>query len=412
MVSTAEVLRTLKAVNGNKSEAARRLGIYRGTVARIVYEANEQSPVVTSDELASPSSPDLPDLNAVPSVPADTLLPQDSVQADRERRRLRERLTTAEAKYESLLKEIEQADKRLDLALAISDAPPRSVVIEQTEPEQSEAAAIWQASDWHVGERVEPETCNYLNKFNPDIAEQRIKRFFQNGLKLVRKERREVPIKKLLLWLGGDLITGYIHEELQESNSMSPSEEVLFLDGLLRAGLKFLVEDGEFEQIAVLCNYGNHGRTSQKIRVSTGHKNSYEWLMYRNLARSYEGHPVVKFEVANGYFLYADVFGYTLRFSHGDAVKYQGGIGGVTIPLIRAIGRWNTQRRAYMDSIGHFHQRTPYAPWTGFQCNGSLIGFGPYSQRIGASPEAPMQNFQLLDSKRGATISAPILVGE
>jgi hypothetical protein len=40
--------------------------------------------------------------------------------------------------------------------------------------------------------------------------------------------------------------------------------------------------------------------------------------------------------------------------------------------------------------------------------NGSGIGFNAYAQRIGASPEEPMQGFCLLDKKYGLTIKTPI----
>lgn len=84
----------------------------------------------------------------------------------------------------------------------------------------------------------------------------------------------------------------------------------------------------------------------------------------------------------------------------------------MTIPLLKYIARIDQQRRCYMHSIGHYHTRIPYSSWYRFQGNSSLIGYNAYAQSIGASPEPPTQNFQLIDSKRGATIAAPILVEE
>jgi hypothetical protein len=56
--------------------------------------------------------------------------------------------------------------------------------------------------------------------------------------------------------------------------------------------------------------------------------------------------------------------------------------------------------------MGHFHQL--FQATKDCIVNGSGIGFNAYAQRIGASPEEPMQGFCLLDKKYGLTIKTPI----
>src|SRR5262249_8494702 len=163
-----------------------------------------------------------------------------------------------------------------------------------------------------------------------------------------------------------------------------PTEASLFAQDLITGGLKFLLENGDFKTIKIPCSYGNHGRTTQKKKIATGAKNSFEWLMYNNLARQFADEPRVEFQIADGYLTYVDVFGYLCRFHHGDAIGYQGGVGGVTIPLNKFIARANQQCVAALDSLGHFHQHLAYSYVNKFQINGSLIGFGPYAQWIGA----------------------------
>jgi hypothetical protein len=41
--------------------------------------------------------------------------------------------------------------------------------------------------------------------------------------------------------------------------------------------------------------------------------------------------------------------------------------------------------------------------------NGSLIGATAYGLKLGFSPERPQQLMRFIDSKRGFTISAPVL---
>lgn len=330
-----------------------------------------------------------------------------AIQEDRSVIALKIKSKNVDKKYNALLKEIELYEQRLDYAYAIKGkVSPVSITPSLRSP-RGEATAVALASDWHLGEVVNPETVNYLNAYNPEIAEKRAKNFFKNLLKLVETQRHSVDINTLVLWLGGDIITGYIHEELMESNSMSPIEECLFAQSLISGGIKFLLEEGRFKQIVVPCSYGNHGRTTPKKRISTGYKNSFEWGLYRTLEIYFENEPRVQFQVSKGYLNYVDVYGYSLRFHHGDNIGYQGGIGGLTIPLNKFIHRTNQQSVAYLDMIGHFHQLQHSSQ---FVVNGSLIGFGAYAQAIGASPERAQQAFLLVDSKRGRTVGAPIQV--
>ena len=86
-----------------------------------------------------------------------------------------------------------------------------------------------------------------------------------------------------------------------------------------------------------------------------------------------------------------------------------GGIGGLSVPLLKAVTRWDLAVRADYHHIGHFHT---YSDFGRVLVNGSLIGYGPFSQWIGASPEPPQQLTYMLDSKRGKCQVTPIWVGE
>jgi hypothetical protein len=103
-----------------------------------------------------------------------------------------------------------------------------------------------------------------------------------------------------------------------------------------------------------------------------------------------------------------DVFGVRLRFHHGDGIKYGGGVGGITIPVNKAIAQWNRAHYADLDIVGHYHQ---FFDGGNFIANGSVIGWSPYSLWIKASFEPPQQAFFLLDSKyRRKTVVAPIIL--
>lgn len=271
----------------------------------------------------------------------------------------------------------------------------------------SESTAVIMCSDLHFEETVDPDTIDGLNEYNPKIAQARLRKVFQNGLKLIEMSRSKSNIKKLILWLGGDFIAGYIHEELMEKNSMSPIDASIQVYKLLVSSIDFLVENGKLDEIVVVTSVGNHARTTDKIRISTSVENNYEWLIYNFLESHYEKSDVVKFKLSRSYFNYLEVYGYMLRFHHGNYIRYGGGVGGITVPLNKAIAQWNQAKPVYMDIFGHWHQRISTKNAI---CNGSIIGYGPYAMSIKAAFERPQQSFFLMHPRWGRTLEAPIFV--
>jgi hypothetical protein len=329
------------------------------------------------------------------------------VQAERKVRQLettcnglRKRLMTIEDDNESLRQQLE-----LFTSISSDQGEMRIEPASKKTAPDGEAVAIIQASDWHVGEFVHPEKVNYWNKYNPDIAEHSAKLFFERGLKLIKKEQKDVTIKKVLLHLGGDLMTGHIHEEMKEITAYSPNEEAQFAKYLMIGGIQYWLDN--IEEVFVVCSYGNHGRNNPEKKIASGAENSYEWALYHDIARHFEKNKRIKFLIPRGEWCYVDVDKYKLRFTHLDAVRYTGGVGGISIPLIKAIYNWNAAMKADMTFGGHFHQ-TLINDQVGFAVNNCLIGISPYGLRFGR-PTPATQNFRLLDLKRGFTKFAPII---
>ncbi len=346
-----------------------------------------------------------------------TIIPKEEKESEEEifRKKIREdiqkyqdvnKLKEAKAKYEFALRELDESNKRFDALISIKEPVDIHTIEPSIGENKHEAIPIILLSDWHFEERVDDYTINGMNHYNLEIAAARWLNCIQNSLKLVHKERHSSDIKQLILWLGGDFITGYIHEELEENNYLSPTEATRFAKEKIITAIKFYLEHGKFDKITIVCNYGNHGRVHKKPRISTGYKNSYEWMMYKDIEDYFAGNKKLEFHIPNGLFAYVNTFDNTLRFWHGDTIKYGGGIGGLTVPLIKSIHRMNQQIKADYNFMGHFHQF-----WEATRdciVNGSGIGFNAYAQVIGASPEKPIQGFRLLDSKYGMTTKLPI----
>jgi hypothetical protein len=309
-------------------------------------------------------------------------------------------------KYKYILAQYEESEKRFDALVNIKSDVGVHSINPSSASSVSEACPVIMLSDWHFEERVDADTINGLNEYNLDIAKIRWNKCIQNSLKLVQKERHTSEINDVIIWLGGDFITGYIHEELEESNYLSPTQATRFAKERIISALNFYNEYGKFNRITVVCNYGNHGRTNKKPRVSTGYKNSYEWMMYNDIADYFSTNSKFSFIIPNGLFAYVDLYDYSLRFWHGDTVSYGGGIGGLTVPLIKAITRYDQTIKADYNFMGHYHQL--FQATKNCIVNGSGIGFNAYAQRIGASNEQALQGFVIIDKVHGMTIKTPI----
>ena len=302
-----------------------------------------------------------------------------------------------------LMEIIEEQEKQVEVALALADevATVSSIPAIKT-GKGGEAVAFAIASDWHVEETVDPKNVNNLNAYDLGIAQKRIRTFFQKVVRLTEIQRAGTKIDTLVLALLGDLMTGYIHEELRETNGLSPTETVLWLQDELASGLAMLSPC--FGRIIIPCSFGNHGRNTIKPRHATGARNSYEWMLYQIMRKQF---PQYEWRIADGYHNYLEVDGRVIRFHHGDDLKYQGGVGGLTIPVEKAIGQWNKAIPAHLDVFGHWHQSQQNPKWIS---NASLIGHNAYAIAIKAGFEPPSQTFFLMDRKRGRTITAPIYV--
>lgn len=332
------------------------------------------------------------------------LTPEQQFELDMEKLRLSQKNKSVDKKYNVALKEITSLQNHLETVLSVKDSISTYEIKAGTKS-GGEAVAFAIASDWHVEENVKPETVNGSNEYNMSIAKRRAEKFFQHTLQLLQKEQQSVKIDTLVIALLGDFFSGNIHDELLASCEVGPQDAMMFAQNLIASGIQFLLDNSKLN-LVIPCSVGNHSRMTKKIHISDEHGMSLEWAMYNFLAIHFKGNKRVKFVLSRSYHTYLDVYGYKVRFHHGHAVNFGGGLGGLTIPMIKAINRWDNDQKAYLSVCGHFHQKMDGER---FIVNGSLIGDSPYGKRLGFTGR-PEQVFFLIDKKRGKTIVCPILV--
>jgi len=321
-------------------------------------------------------------------------------------KKLKTEVTQSKKQVQFLIDERDRLQKELAASLEIKKGIRPFSINHVVSKKDSEAVAVVLASDWHIEEEVKANTVNNLNSYTIAVAERRATEFFQNTLKLVQTQQHAVKIDTLVLALLGDVISSSIHDALLEINQLRPIEAIIMAENLIISGINYLLKNSKLNLI-IPCHVGNHTRMTKKVHIATEQGNSLETFMYHHMANHFKGNPRVKFIVSESYLSYLKIYDFTICFQHGHAIKFAGGIGGLTIPVNKAIAQWEKFQHADLYCFGHWHQ---FFDGGNFICNGSLIGWNSYATFIKAGFEKPKQAFFLVDKKRMAkTIVAPVM---
>ena len=181
-----------------------------------------------------------------------------------------------EATYKNKIRELNSSVKKqtegtelrdaiIDRLIQIKEAKKSDYIIKSTKSnKESETTAVINIADAHCDEVVRLKAVNYKNKYDFGIFEACIYELARVGLKLINIERSDTTIDNLVIAILGDLISGYIHEELEETNSMTPPQAVVKIFNTLVSFFDYLLAKGNFVKITVVEEVGNHARTTKK----------------------------------------------------------------------------------------------------------------------------------------------------
>lgn len=269
-------------------------------------------------------------------------------------------------------------------------------------------------SDWHLDEKVAlaaADGSGLVNRFGPAIAEERVSALIKSTCTVYDMyAERGADRPPLTVWLGGDFATLAIHEESRSITTMPPVKALAFAREQISRYLSDVVGHCKPSRVDVVCSVGNHERTTQKPSVTIPSAFSYAPQLYEHLEERHT--PGWRKAGIMGSWLappdegpvsYAPLsFGFRGRFCHGDArgLKYQGGVGGLTIPLTKWIQRQNTEPGAAgaVTFIGHWHTFGWHEQARAVS-NGSLIGYNGYARSVGVSYEPPCQALAVFSAK-------------
>lgn len=338
-------------------------------------------------------------------------LTQESL-VDLELQKLRDKRDNHDSEVKILRNRVTTLERESAIFTDLQNSAPQIIdILPKAATGKSESAAVLVWSDWHSEECVLPEQVSGQNEFNLEVFKERFWNLLRGNMAWLKISAAETSIKTIVLALLGDFITGSIHEDLAEGNLLAPAPAIHSAFSYIVAGINYILEHTAKDvKLIVPCHSGNHGRMTKDQRIATEAGNSLEYFMYLMLRDHFQTNKRIEFIVQNGYHSYIRFFegSFVNRFHHGHQINYQGGVGGITIPVNKAIAQWNKARTADLDTFGHFHTKFDGG---NFIANGSVIGYNAYAVSIKASFEEPMQQMYLINREYAAkTAVMPVFV--
>lgn len=327
---------------------------------------------------------------------------------------LRQELRSVNAKLASYDKQYADQNWIKEQLFKLKDAPavPPDWLIKPKKDAKSPGIPemIW--SDWHWGEVVRREQLNGVNEYNLEIAHARVHRLVERTIMLLRHYMVHPKYEGVVVNLGGDMLSGIIHEELVNTNAKPIMAAVVDLWGVLEWALREMAD--EFGKIVVLCVPGNHGRSTKKMPSKDMAETSFDWLIYMHLQQAFRNDKrVTVIAGMSSDQLYA-VYGHRRLLTHGNQFRGGDGIIGSIGPVTRGRQKKHSRNAEIGQGFslmihGHFHTYSPGDRITG---NGSLIGYSQYAADNNFGIEDPKQAMWITHPDHGITFHVPVFVDE
>lgn len=217
-------------------------------------------------------------------------------------------------------------------------------IIAAGEGEKGRSVVGCLVSDMHMGEVVAADEINGVNAFNPEICRERMRRYFEAACVVGKRWAADTHCEGALLALGGDMVSGSIHDELAATNALTSPEQVIAAAETIAAGIIKLRL--AYRRVHVVSVPGNHGRTTHKPTAKLYSRLSYDTMIAAMLAERFRGDKDITFQYGPAKDQIVPVFGRTVFVTHGDKIGSRGGMGfaGPNLPIVRGTKKVEAQQ--------------------------------------------------------------------
>jgi len=269
----------------------------------------------------------------------------------------------------------------------------------------SEHIPVLLVSDAQVGEVIDSEETEFGRGYNTPIFRERYRELISTAIYLADQHVSKTWTYPGMLYVrGGDAISGGIHDELRETDDLTPLEAVRVVFEEEAAGIEKLVEFFGKVDVKSVCG-GNHDRSTKKPQSKKRVQHSYDALVDYMLANHFRNEPNVTFQFTKSPDVVFPIFERTALATHGDNIGGGGGTGfiGPVANIAKGVQKI-IMEQVHMGRIidhvflGHFHT---FHHCHAFTENGSFPGFSEFAKKFRMRPEPPTQTLQFWNSKHG-----------
>ena len=302
---------------------------------------------------------------------------------------------------------IKQLIGTLDDTLTKS-APPTWLEAPLVKPSSPGVPTLF-LSDLHWGEVVRKAQIGGVNSFNLSIAHARMEHTIETAISLLRILDKGMDYPGIVVPLGGDMISGNIHDELTATNELNTMPTVLDLYDVLVGAIRRLAD--VFGAVRLPCVSGNHGRDTRKIWAKDRHATSFDWLLYQFLAKHFKDDKRISFFIPESSDALYKIFNTRYNLTHGDQFRGGDSIIGPIGPLTRGNQKKQARNQAVNQEydlmlVGHWHQ---YIHLERLIVNGSMKGYDEYAYQGNFGYEPPRQALWITHPRYGLTYRMPVL---
>lgn len=260
--------------------------------------------------------------------------------------------------------------------------------------------AILDIGDTHWGETVQARNTGGLFAYNTEISNERLDYTLEEAIEIARAHK----IGELSLILGGDLVSGAIHDDLNRHNEMMVAEQTVGFAEVMYAGLEKLLSAGL--KLDVTSVSGNHGRTyfREKGYFKNKAQENYDWMVVEMLKAHGKNQKGLTIHNSDTVWAILEVAKRRFLTMHGDTNKQQNSMGISFYAVEKEMRRMKTMIADetipfHHDIISHHRHQQFMIPIgnTMFYNNGALKGPDEYGMMGLRAPEQAQQQMLIVE---------------
>jgi hypothetical protein len=310
-----------------------------------------------------------------------------------------------------ILRKLHEAKKsKAEMVEAVYEAASQAVSALQLKPVappkkdtrvHGEEEAVAVLADWQLG-KITP---TYSSK----TCEERIDLYGDKVIELTDIQRKDHPVKKVNVWILGDIIEGELifpgqHWLIDASLYMQ-----ICVDGPRILGDFLRKMLANFDEVKVTAVIGNHGRLGGRGARDMNAESNGDRMLYKITEQQFLDEPRITFNIPDGdrernWYAIGQIGAYSCMLFHGDQIR--GGFAGFPFyGVAKKVWGWRSGAiPEYFNDVyfGHWHTPTRMTLNNVIaRCAGSPESFNTYAQESLGAMGRPSQPLMFVHPEKG-----------